>query len=197
MEPQYMIIGEAIGIAASLAIEGNLPVQDIDVVTLQEKLRSHGALLRTEDLKPPFADPRALAGIVLDEDSAVTEGQWSPSRGVGPYVGYEYLHEKLAGSPDTRVRYTPDLPRAGRYEVRLSYSADGNRASKVRVILQTASGQEVQVIDQRKKPGALAPFVSLGVFTFEGGTTGYVELQGGPDAGGFVIADAVQWIPVE
>ena len=39
MEPQYMIIGHAAGIAASLAVEKQSPVQDIDVGRLQSKLR--------------------------------------------------------------------------------------------------------------------------------------------------------------
>jgi hypothetical protein len=45
MEPQYMIIGQAAGVAASLAIRGHTPVQDVAIPDLQQKLREHGAIL--------------------------------------------------------------------------------------------------------------------------------------------------------
>jgi hypothetical protein len=46
MEPQYMILGQAAGVAASLAIAGGTPVQDIAVGTLVEKLRKQGAVMQ-------------------------------------------------------------------------------------------------------------------------------------------------------
>jgi hypothetical protein len=44
MEPQYMILGQAAGVAAKLAIDSAKPVQDIDVKTLQSKLSTQGAV---------------------------------------------------------------------------------------------------------------------------------------------------------
>jgi hypothetical protein len=45
MEPQYMIIGQAAGVAAALAIRSHTPVQGIAIRDLQQKLREHGAIL--------------------------------------------------------------------------------------------------------------------------------------------------------
>ncbi|MHB1673604.1 MAG: FAD-dependent oxidoreductase [Acidobacteriaceae bacterium] len=45
LEPQYMIMGQAAGIAASLAERTDTPVQAIDIKTLQEKLLRQGATL--------------------------------------------------------------------------------------------------------------------------------------------------------
>jgi hypothetical protein len=45
MEPVFMILGEASGIAASLAIKGNSAVQDVDVQALQKILIGHAAVL--------------------------------------------------------------------------------------------------------------------------------------------------------
>jgi len=45
MEPQYMILGHAAGLAAKLAIDANSAVQDISVDKLREKLRAQRAVL--------------------------------------------------------------------------------------------------------------------------------------------------------
>jgi hypothetical protein len=53
MEPQYMIIGQAAGVAASLAIQSGKPVQDISIPVLQQKLRQHNAVLHlSEEFRP-------------------------------------------------------------------------------------------------------------------------------------------------
>ncbi len=44
MEPQYMILGHAAGVAAALAVEHSSPVQEIPVAELQKRLRSQGAI---------------------------------------------------------------------------------------------------------------------------------------------------------
>ncbi|SPE28295.1 putative secreted protein, xanthan lyase related [Candidatus Sulfopaludibacter sp. SbA3] len=56
MEPQYMILGQAAGVAASLAIAGETTVQGIAVATLVEKLKTQGAILEYV----PSAQQRAI-----------------------------------------------------------------------------------------------------------------------------------------
>lgn len=50
MEPQYMIIGHAAGVAARMAIDGNVPVQAIDAAALSVKLKQQRAVF--EWVKP-------------------------------------------------------------------------------------------------------------------------------------------------
>ena len=45
MEPQYMILGQAAGVAAAMAIRRSVPVQDIDTAALTRTLVEHGAIL--------------------------------------------------------------------------------------------------------------------------------------------------------
>ena len=45
MEPQYMILGQAAGVAAKLAIESRRDVQDIDTAELTTRLRKRGAVM--------------------------------------------------------------------------------------------------------------------------------------------------------
>jgi len=49
MEPQYMIIGQAAGVAASLAVQTRKPVQDISISALQQRLRQHNAVLHLSE----------------------------------------------------------------------------------------------------------------------------------------------------
>jgi len=48
MEPQYMMLGQAAGVSAALAIKEKTAVQDVNVTTLQTKLRSQKAILHIE-----------------------------------------------------------------------------------------------------------------------------------------------------
>lgn len=54
MEPQYMIIGQAAGVAASLALKSRTPVQDVDTAVLSAKLKSQGAVF---EWAPPVNGP--------------------------------------------------------------------------------------------------------------------------------------------
>jgi hypothetical protein len=48
MEPQYMMIGQAAGVAAALAIQGKVPVQEVPVERLQSVLQKDGAILHID-----------------------------------------------------------------------------------------------------------------------------------------------------
>src|SRR5262249_22706760 len=44
MEPQYMMIGQAAGVAAKMALENNVAAQEINTKQLSDKLKSQGAV---------------------------------------------------------------------------------------------------------------------------------------------------------
>jgi hypothetical protein len=46
MEPQYMIIGQAAGVAAALAIHGHISIHDVAIAALQAELEKEHAVLR-------------------------------------------------------------------------------------------------------------------------------------------------------
>src|SRR5437660_78330 len=68
MEPVYMILGQASGVAASLAVDEKTAVQKIPIAKLRAKLKSQSAVLSPQGLSKPLAggkvyDRATLPGI--------------------------------------------------------------------------------------------------------------------------------------
>ena len=49
MEPQYMILGHAAGVASALAVESGVAVHRVDLEGLQDRLREQGQILSEEE----------------------------------------------------------------------------------------------------------------------------------------------------
>lgn len=170
------------------------------------KLAPHPAALPNTDApgevdRPelvPFivADPATLPGIVVDETAATLVGAWHYSTHTPPYVGLGYLHDQNVGKGEKSVTFTPDLPRAGRYEVRLAHCYNLRRATNAPVTLRHADGETKLRVNQQEEPPHGRLWRTLGTFRFAAGTNGWVRLSNEGTGGKYVIADAVQFLAV-
>ncbi|MEO1995554.1 MAG: xanthan lyase [Planctomycetaceae bacterium] len=140
--------------------------------------------------------PGQLAGIVVDETQAQLIGTWRYSTHTPPYVGLGYVHDQKTNKSKNSVIFRPHLPRAGVYEVRLSHCYNIRRASNTPVTVQHADGQSSQRINQQQTPRYGRLFRSLGKFRFLAGRHGWVRISTEGTEGKYVIADAVQFIPI-
>lgn len=194
MEPVFMVLGQSAATAAVLALDADSAVQAVDRDVLRQRLLADRQVLAWS--KPGAAfDLKSLKGLVVDTDEARIEGEWMASAVTGVFVGGHYLHDNNAGKGSKHVRYTLPILKSGSYEVRCSYTAHPNRASNVPVTVVCADGEKTVRINQRLKPGVAGAFVSLGVYRFEAGKAASVVVAN-QDADGYVVADAVQVIPV-
>jgi hypothetical protein len=199
MEPVYMILGQASGVAAAIAVDEKLGVQQVPYAKLGEKLKKQKAVLSPEGIGPKALvnvnrlDPAKMAGIVVDDEEAKKTGAWTHSLSAGPFVAGGYLHDNNEEPGKRSVRFEAKLPKAGDYEVRLHYAPHANRATNVLVVIHHAGGKSAIRVNQRQ--GHADKGYRLGVFNFEPGKAA-VEVRN-DDANGYVIADAVQWIPQE
>lgn len=196
MEPVFMLLGQAVGVAASLAIDEKTSVQKAPVEKLLAALKKQKAVLSPVGLKGGSTarriDAAKMAGVVVDDTQGKLTGDWKHSAAVGPFVGSGYLHDGDADKGKLRVRFTPKLAKAGRYEVRLFFPWGSNRARDALAVVHGKAGEKQVRVDQRVAwkfdDGAL-----LGEFEFDAGESGWVELRNDGSAG-HVVADAVQFI---
>jgi hypothetical protein len=147
----------------------------------------------------PFVvkDSKTLPGIVVDETEAILVGQWQYSTHTPPYVGLGYLHDRKAGKGKSSVTFTPELPKAGVYEVRLAHCYNVRRSTNTPVTIHYADGEKTVRINQQQVPKHGRLFRSLGEYSFKAGRQGWVRISTGGTDGKYVIADAVQFLPVK
>ena len=195
MEPVFMILGQSAATVASLAIEENIAVQDVDYAKLRERLIKDGQVLEYEYTYTGKAgvDPAKLKGVVVDDDKAALTGNWGSSSSTGTWVGREYRHDGKASDGRCTARFETKL-KSGRYEVRLAYSQNANRATNVPVVVHHAAGSQKLVVNQRKQPPIDNLFILLGEFDFSSDTPAAVTISN-ESTDGYVIIDAVQWLP--
>ena len=71
----------------------------------------------------PKLDLTKLPGIVVDNTDAELTGDWIESNHVSPYIGENYVHDGNKDKGERLAKYTPDIPAAGRYAIRVSLHA--------------------------------------------------------------------------
>ncbi len=200
MEPVFMVLGQSAATAAGLAIEAGTSVQAIDTATLKTRLLNAGQVL---DLTGIEAAPAAqgipknkLPGIVVDDTEAALKGFETTGQTTSGFVGDSYRHDGNENKGAMSARFTPSLPKAGKYRVAISYGPNANRATNVPVTIHHASGETKVLVNQRLKPKGQgeAPFHDLGTFEFPAGKDSWVEITNA-GTNGHVIVDAVQWLP--
>ncbi len=195
MEPVFMILAQSAATAAVHAVRSACSVQAVDRDRLEERLLADGQVLAP----PPAKEAQtgrplgSLGTIVVDEDAAERDGFEILSQSAAGWFGAGYRHDGNDRKGAQRVRYRLQVPEAGRYEVRVAWTASGNRASAVPVEVRTGGRFERFELDQRQPPSQGA-FQILGSWELEPGEL-VVEISNrGTD--GYVIADAVALQPV-
>lgn len=154
-----------------------------------------GAVDRPELVPFIVADPASLPGIVVDETEARLEGRWQYSTHTPPYVGIGYLHDLREGKGAKSATFTPALPQAGWYEVRLAHCYNVRRATNTPVTIRHADGETTLRLNQQEEPPHGRLWRTLGTFRFAAGRAGFVRISNQDTDGKYVIADAVQFLP--
>ena len=192
MEPVYMALGQACGLAVVQAMRAKQSVQAVNVQTLREKLLEQKAVLELPELANI---PRSskLPGMVMDDGQAEKTGHWTGSSYGTPVDGAS-THDGNSEKGQLSITYKLTVPKTGVYEVRVSYASAPNRASNVPVQIEHAEGSATVTVNQKKAPPIDGLFLSLGEFRFADGRSAIITIRNG-NTDGIVGADAVQLLP--
>ncbi|MEZ6111350.1 MAG: FAD-dependent oxidoreductase [Pirellulaceae bacterium] len=190
MEPVFMILAQSAATAACMSLDQNLAVQDLPYEKLRERLLADKQVLELEDASRFSA--RKMEGVVVDDGRAKLTGNWHASSSIKPFVEHGYLHDANENKGALSAEFTAEL-KPGRYEVRVAYSANNNRATNVPVRVRHADGESVVKLNQREKPEHHSLLATVGEFGFDGPATVVISND---ETDGHVILDAVQFVPV-
>jgi hypothetical protein len=145
---------------------------------------------------PGGIDSKQLDGVVLDNLEAEVVGSWKLSNYSTNFVDKNYLQDgnEKAGKGKKLVRFRPEIPADGLYEVRLAYTARLNRAKNVPVRVSGGGKERTVFLNQTVEPKYDKAFETLGFFELREGTNNTVEVLT-EGTKGFVVVDAVQFLP--
>ncbi len=192
MEPVFMLLAQSAAVAADMSINADGIVQNVDYASLRARLLELEQVLEwtTESVSVPLIPPSALSGIVLDDSEGKKSGKWIPStRGHDRKVGTGYIHDGNTDKGRVAIKFTPNLPADGEYEIFLIAPSNPNRATNVPVMIESKSFEKKSIIvDLRAEEERF--FHSVGRFRLPKGTVTVTILNRETD--GYVVVDGIQ-----
>ncbi|HEX2629900.1 MAG TPA: FAD-dependent oxidoreductase [Chitinophagaceae bacterium] len=186
MEPVFMVLGQSSGIAAAIAVNDKIPVQDVNVEQLQEILKRN-----------PLADG-SLPEILVDNDNSShveITGQWATKKGgtYGPTAFYSTVNDK----PKT-VKFTPEITRKGEYHIYTYVLPKMAKLSSTLSCVVNDGKQSKDVIikmaDVTVNGQTNGEWVHLGKYKLSKGKMASVTISN-KGADGTVLADGVLFVP--
>lgn len=173
--------------------EQQVAVLKDEIDALKDDLRDAGSADLRKRKTIAISD---LPGIVVDDSVAQKVGMWKNSTAFAPYIGEGYVSDHDMGKGEKTITFTPKLPKAGRYEVRVAFNAGPGRAESVTATILHADGEDLKAIKMATDKLKGLQFASLGTFRFEANGQGFVLISNAASQG-YVTVDAVQFLPVE
>ena len=195
MEPVYMMLGQVAADAAALAVSGGVAVQDVDVKTLQKKLREQKQIIHFKTPLGMYLKKDQFEGVVMDDaDLGLGEAVWQHSTSQGPFMNYDYRFQPARPQGGAEAVFKPELPGKGKYEVQIMYSPSGNRTKNADVTVFDKKGAHHCPVDMTVSPRADGGYWhSLGTFTHDPKKPLKVVITNKGESG-IVVMDAVRFV---
>jgi len=205
IEGAWMVIGQGAGVAAALAANDDVVVQELDYAKLRERLLAQKQALDLPDVSDlPSSDgsivAKSLPGIVLDDIQAKLTGNWSRSTNFKPHIenGYIFSGERGAaskGDGKAIATFRFKAPKSGRYQLLMAYSAHETRAKNVPVTVTSGSHRKEFMVDQTTPLPKGKHFRPIDSVDLEANVETVIQIKNAETVG-FVILDALQLLPV-
>ena len=186
-----MILGQSAGVAAAMAADAHVNVQDLPYPKLQERLLSQGQVLELPDVPE---DPSKLPGVVDDADAELI-GSWKRSTNFKPHVGSGYVHDDKVADGKSQAIFRFKAPTSGKYTLKMAYSAHETRAKNVPITISSGSHEKQIEVDQTLPLPEGELFQTVGSVQLESGVETVITISN-TGTNGFVIIDAIQFTPL-
>jgi hypothetical protein len=195
MEPVFMVLAQSAAVAASMAIDAKVPVQQIDVTRLQKMLKEN-----------PLADgtaPELLVDETLTPELLTYKGTWEgkSKTKVYPYGPSLKLAENKPGNtatfhikPERAANYALMFYSPKVYNTRDLDSLQFHITVGKRVIKKWVSNHEVNSLSSNDNKGF---WMNLGTVALKPGEVCMVTVSGDGKSEGFIPADALLAVPVK
>jgi hypothetical protein len=185
MEPVFMVLGQSSAVAACLAIDKKIAVQQVNVKEIQSILRRN-----------PLADG-STAEVLVDNEAGHITGDWKTEKfgGYGP----TYLTDTTRSATAKSVQFAPEILKAGAYQVYTYFPKVKNPSAKTYVTVYDGEKATEKVINQadlRVEGQTSGEWLSLGQYNLSKEKKPYVEISN-KNADGTTVADAVLFVPVK
>ncbi|TWT94166.1 FAD-dependent oxidoreductase [Neorhodopirellula pilleata] len=204
IEGTWMIIGQAAGIAAALSADQDVPVQTLPYERLRKRLLAQKQILELPVVADSpttnrSIDMESLKGIVLDDAAAELQGNWSRSTNFKPHIASGYLftgEEDSQASVESTAIFRFRVPKSGRYQLLMAYSAHETRAKNVPVSIVSGSHHKTFQVDQTESLPSGEHFRLIDTIELQAEVDSQIQISNA-DTTGFVILDALQLLAVE
>ncbi|TYR35419.1 FAD-dependent oxidoreductase [Sphingobacterium phlebotomi] len=188
MEPVFMVLAQSAAVAAGLAIDKGIAIQDVDVADIKKILK--------ENPKADHRQPDVLVQVA-DEESVEVVGEWEiiPLKGYGKH----YLKNSLATDHEF-VKFNLDTKAsAGKYKAYYYYPRTAEDVELVK--MEVFDGRETKPVSLNLKEVEIvgqttSTWVEIGAFDFRFEGKPYVKVFSNK-SDGTVRANAILLVPVE
>lgn len=186
MEPVFMVLGQSSAVAASLAIEQQIAIQDVDVKKIQSIIKAD-----------PLSDGSKPEIIVDNADAAAVQftGSWKKES----YGGYgpDFVTATAGKNESPSARFTLVVQKKGRYMIYVYYPKLKDEAEETSVTIFDGKKKTEKILLKsaiQVEGQTSGEWVPVGKYKLSKGSKAYIEIAN-KAAAGAVAADAVLLVP--
>ena len=193
MEPVFMMTSQSAGTAAAFAIDDNVPVQSVNYQKLSAQLLADGQILKWGSVQS--VDTNGIVMTVSTTPGVTVGGAWTTGANSGgwPLPNGPYWHDGNTSKGSKFVRFNPTITTNGYYDVYVWWIYDPNRATNTPVRVASDSATNIVFINQQINCTNWVKVASSNYFNI--GTNSSVTISNAGTTG-YVIANAVRWMPL-
>jgi hypothetical protein len=193
MEPVFMMISQSAGTAAAFAIDGQVPVQQVNYLELAAQLVADKQILNWGSVSSVGTNGIILT--VTNSGGVTASTGWSAGANAGgwPLPNGPYWTDGNSGKGNKWVRFAPTLATNGYYDVYIWWVYAANRTINAPVTIVSANATNTVFINQQINCTNWFKIASSNYFN--AGSGGSVTISN-LNTSGYVIANAVRWMPL-